>query len=846
MALLDMKTLLLDQVATYFICMLVVGLLWQQNRRRFRGLDLWLLSFLMHTLSIVLIILRSAIPGWLSIVIGGSVLPLGATILFYIGLEQFVGRPTRQYHNLAFLLVSMAVHAYFTFVQLDLVMRNINFSFFVMLIHLQVIWLMLRRVDAGLRPITGLMGYIFIAAVLIDIARIAINLAEPAGNDFLRANNTPDTFLILFYQAVFYASTFALFLMINKRLFLELQLQHTALQKSEVRYRQLVEFLPNALFVFHAGKFDLLNSAALKLMRAAHPEQLLGKPVLDVVHASYRPIANERIETVLASGQTAPLLEEKLIRLDGSIVDVEVTTAPFEYQGQPALQSIVRDITERKRAEAVLQLRLKLLEFAAAHSLSELMQMALDEIGLLTNSPIGFYHFVEEDQKTLTLQAWSTRTRQEFCRAEGAGMVYDLDLAGVWVECIYRRGPVIHNDYAALPNRKGLPAGHAEVTRELVVPTIQAGRIVSILGIGNKPTEYDESDITLVSYIADVIWGIVERKRTESQLQTYQAQLEAHNLELRKLWLAIEQSGNTVVITDAQGAIQYANPSFEQTSGYRLSEVIGQNPRFLRSGEQTAEFYRNLWETITGGQIWHGEFLNRRKDGGVYWEATTIAPVQDDAGMVTSYIAIKADVTERKRMEANLERLATTDALTGALNRRQLTLLADRELERAHRYQHPTSIIMLDIDHFKRINDQYGHAAGDQAIQKTAQILLENLRGADYLGRYGGDEFLIVLPETDRFRAQQAAERIRVQVANLPVLEGEPPIHFTVSLGVVCVTQPAAGAHAAAGDPATGDPAAGAPAITFNSAVQFADQALYRAKAAGRNCVWVVDPPGEL
>ncbi|MFL7794790.1 MAG: GAF domain-containing protein [Anaerolineae bacterium] len=187
---------------------------------------------------------------------------------------------------------------------------------------------------------------------------------------------------------------------------------------------------------------------------------------------------------------------------------------------------------ERKQAEEIVRLRLRLFEFAADHSLDELMQKALDEIEEITHSSIGFYHFVEADQKTLSLQAWSTRTMQEFCKAEGKGMHYNLDQAGVWVDCVYQQRPVIHNDYAALPHRKGMPPGHAEVKRELVVPTMREGRIVSILGVGNKPAGYNEQDIELVAYVADIVWSIVERKRAEEQMQDYQHRLEAQNAEL--------------------------------------------------------------------------------------------------------------------------------------------------------------------------------------------------------------------------------------------------------------------------------------------------------------------------
>ena len=122
-------------------------------------------------------------------------------------------------------------------------------------------------------------------------------------------------------------------------------------------------------------------------------------------------------------------------------------------------------------------------------------------------------------KKTLSLQVWSTRTLKEFCNAEGSGMHYNIYAAGVWVDCVHQRKPVIHNNYKALAHRKGMPHGHAEVVREIVVPTLREGSIKSILGVGNKPTDYDEKDVLLVSYIADIIWEIIERKRADETLK---------------------------------------------------------------------------------------------------------------------------------------------------------------------------------------------------------------------------------------------------------------------------------------------------------------------------------------
>ena len=173
-------------------------------------------------------------------------------------------------------------------------------------------------------------------------------------------------------------------------------------------------------------------------------------------------------------------------------------------------------IAERKRAENIMHARLRLLKFAESHSLEEFTQATLDESEALTASTIGFYHLVEADQRTLSLQTWSTNTLQHMCTAEGKGQHYEVAKAGVWVDCVHQRRPVIHNDYDALPHRKGMPPGHAPVVRELVVPIFRANKIVAIIGVGNKPSDYDEWDVEAVSLLGDLSWDITERKRAEA------------------------------------------------------------------------------------------------------------------------------------------------------------------------------------------------------------------------------------------------------------------------------------------------------------------------------------------
>jgi PAS domain S-box-containing protein len=766
MNLFDMKTVVFSYAISNAICAVVITFLWLRNRRRFAGLGFWLADFIMQFALIVLIILRGAVPDFVSMVVSNSLVILG-TILLYMGLERFTEKRGPQIHNAILLAVFILVQTYFVVMQPSLAARNINISLGLLVICLQCVWLMFFRADVGMRPITRSVGLVLAAFCLVSLTRIMVDAAVPPENDFFHAN-TFETLLLLTYQMLFILLTFGLALMVNHRLLADLtrdiamrQQAEDALRQSEEKFFKAFHASPTAILISRItdGWFIEVNDGFCHLSEYSREEALTSSTIALSIWAN--PQDRERCIAALRDNHSVRdyeydfrtksgkilhcLYSGEIIRLGDEahilsvvsditdrkqaeaqvaqlasfpqlnpnpVLEVDMTGAVIFYNpaalavlqrlGLPAdacafvppdIGAILRalaqgehpwlereielnhavwneyihltpefqtariyatDITARKQTEEVLRLRLRLFEFAATRSLEELMQKALDEIDAITNSPIGFYHFVEEDQKTLSLQAWSTRTRQEFCHAEGEGMHYDLDKAGVWVDCVHQRKPVMHNNYAALPHRRGLPAGHAEVLRELVVPTMRKGLIVSILGVGNKPTDYDEQDVELVAYIADVIWEIVERKRAEAQLQEYQRWLEMQNTELRKLSLAIEQSGSTIVITDTKGTIQYANPRFEQTSGYTVHEALGHNPRLLKSGKQSADYYQYLWQTITSGQIWYGELHNRRKDGSLYWEQVTIAPVHNDAGQITNYIAIKDDITARKQAEEAL------------------------------------------------------------------------------------------------------------------------------------------------------------------------------------------------
>ncbi len=320
------------------------------------------------------------------------------------------------------------------------------------------------------------------------------------------------------------------------------------------------------------------------------------------------------------------------------------------------------------------------------------------------------------------------------------------------------------------------------------------------------------------------------------------------DLEYQKL--ALDQHA-IVSIADAGGRISYVNRKFSEVSGYTPAELIGQNHRLLKSGHHPPEFYRQLWATIAGGNVWQGIMCNRAKDGRHYWVDTTIVPFLDAAGRPYQYVSVRteitrikeaeallarskeelevrvaerthalaaanaslqAEITQRRRLEEELRRLAATDPLTGIYNRRRFDELLSAEVHRAVRYRTPLSLIILDIDRFKRINDTLGHATGDLILTRITALVAASIRADDIFARLGGEEFGVLAPNVTLAECRKLAEKLRAAVAQMVVSEAP---QVTCSFG------------------ATEYHVGEAP----DEFVRRADEALYRAKANGRNRV---------
>ncbi|MFH2133803.1 MAG: EAL domain-containing protein [Pseudomonadota bacterium] len=252
---------------------------------------------------------------------------------------------------------------------------------------------------------------------------------------------------------------------------------------------------------------------------------------------------------------------------------------------------------------------------------------------------------------------------------------------------------------------------------------------------------------------------------------------------LLKLSLAVEQSPNTIVITDLDARIEYANQAFTTVTGYTLDEVRGKNPNILQSGKTPKETYDDMWAHLTAGKAWHGELTNKRKDGSIYIEAATLSPVRQADGRITHYLAVKENITDRKMDEARIEQLANFDHLTGLPNRRMLNERLNYAINLAQRNDEKLAVMFIDLDNFQNINDSLGHNIGDSYLIEIANRLKKSVRDEDTVSRLGGDEFILVFPGTDADAAALVAEKLLTAIAR-PCDIDQHELLNTASIGI--------------------------------------------------------------
>jgi diguanylate cyclase (GGDEF)-like protein/PAS domain S-box-containing protein len=301
-------------------------------------------------------------------------------------------------------------------------------------------------------------------------------------------------------------------------------------------------------------------------------------------------------------------------------------------------------------------------------------------------------------------------------------------------------------------------------------------------------------------------------------------------LRLHMLSTAIEESPTSVVIANLDAQIEYVNPRFSEVTGYSSAEAIGKNPRILNSGKTENSVFVDLWDKLNQGQTWTGEFINKKKNGEVYYEEAHISPIKGGDGLTSHFVAVKLDVTKRKEMEEQVRQLAFYDTLTNLPNRRLLNDRLTQTLVASKRNGFYGALMFLDLDNFKPLNDTHGHVVGDLLLIEAARRIKNCVRESDTVARFGGDEFVVMLNELNADKtaattqAQLIAKKILAHLSDpyLLTISTEGPLASTVehrctaSIGVAMFINQDA---------------------NQDDVLKWADAAMYQAKESGRNLI---------
>ncbi len=360
MNLLDIRTIVFSYVITNAICLIVMVSVWHRNRDRFAGLGLWLADFIMQLMAVLLVALRGTLPDFLSIVVSNA-LVIAGTLLLYMGLERFVSKRTSQAHNYLLLAVFIFIHSYFAFVQPSLLIRTINLSAGIILLCAQCAWLLIRRVEADMQPMTRGVGYVFLAFCLLSLFRIITDLAVDPGNDFFQSGIL-EALAVLINQTLFTTLTFSLLLMVNRRLVVDLerdiiqrQQAEEALRLSEEKFYKAFHSSPDAILISNlrdGGLVDV-NEGFTHLTEYSRQEALASSSLNLHLWANLHD--RDLYVKSLVESQRVREHEYGFRTKSGKIRNGLFSGEIIKLRDESHILTVVRDVTERRMAEEALR-----------------------------------------------------------------------------------------------------------------------------------------------------------------------------------------------------------------------------------------------------------------------------------------------------------------------------------------------------------------------------------------------------------------------------------------------------------------------------------------------------------
>jgi diguanylate cyclase (GGDEF)-like protein/PAS domain S-box-containing protein len=478
-----------------------------------------------------------------------------------------------------------------------------------------------------------------------------------------------------------------------------------------------------------------------------------------------------------------PIMSNNVSEIDipqgaDQFITVEMRVTVVEWEGQKCLLASLRDISDRVHMEADLRRRNQELEFINRTSQIFISTLDLNQVlsSILTEieselGVVGSFWLNDKNTGQLVCQQASGPDRD---RVIGYRLDPGVGIAG-WV-ALNGEGLIIKDVLEDERHHSGLDhLAEIEIRSILCVPLINKGNILGVFQLLHKDVDhFNVAHQVLMNYLAAPAAIAVNNARLYTEVDN-----------LRKFNQSIIQDmAEGVLITAANGDIVLVNTAFIETTGYSQDEAVGQNPRFLRSGRHNNAFYKSMWDSITETGHWKGEVWNKRKNDEVYPQLLNISAIKNGREKTTHYVGVFTEITKRVQMEETLLYLATHDVLTDLPNRGLFTDRLNHALERSARNDLQGAVMLLDIDHFKDINDTHGHSTGDKVLQEITDRLQKEMRKSDTVARLGGDEFTIILEEITNIEEVKAVARKILERVSTSFFINEQHYHPTVSIGI--------------------------------------------------------------
>ena len=437
-----------------------------------------------------------------------------------------------------------------------------------------------------------------------------------------------------------------------------------ALRTSEEKFRLFFEESRDAIFVTD-NQNDLvnINNSLIELFGYGR-EELIGR---NICQSFCDGMSRQSLMKELAEKGYVREVEIDLLKKDGTVAVCLLSASLRKSETGEILgwQGSFHDITARKRAEEVL---VRQNEYLAALNettkglisrldLNSLLTTIISRAGALMKTSHSYIYLLDETRNRMVRES-STGVFGDFFDytiKKGYGLVGKVWQTGM---------PLAVDDYHAWSGR--LPDPAREVLRAMAgVPLTSGQKVVGVIGLAlmEESRRFGEEEMDILTRFAELASLALDNARLYEEAREELHERKRAEEQLRKLSHAVEQSPVSVIITDPTGAIEYVNPKFTETTGYTASEVVGENPRILKSGEIPAAEYGNLWETITSGKEWRGEFYNKKKSGELFWERASISPIRNSEGAITHFIAVKENISEQKKLENQLRHSQKMDAV---------------------------------------------------------------------------------------------------------------------------------------------------------------------------------------